>query len=136
MRFRKKPVVIDADVWDLSPNALDFIAFKGWHVDDAKQVHIPTLEGTMIAKPGDWIIRGVNGEYYPCKPDIFAKTYELAEEDIIEALQKALEVGDSYPSELSEGGALQIEALPEFVELMIPGLSRPIKVKMFSDEEE
>ena len=37
---------------------------------------IPTLEGEMIASPGDWIIRGVNGEFYPCKPDIFAKTYD------------------------------------------------------------
>lgn len=39
-----------------------------------------TLEGAMMANIGDWIIRGVNGEYYPCKPDIFEKTYEPAEE--------------------------------------------------------
>lgn len=37
---------------------------------------VPTLEGEMIARPGDWIIRGVKGEFYPCKPDIFAATYE------------------------------------------------------------
>jgi len=40
---------------------------------------IETLEGKMTASPGDWVIRGVKGEYYPCKPDIFEKTYELAE---------------------------------------------------------
>lgn len=39
----------------------------------------PTLEGNMLASKGDWIIRGVQGEFYPCKPDIFAATYELVE---------------------------------------------------------
>lgn len=43
-------------------------------------IMIPTLEGTMEAIPGDWIIKGVNGEFYPCKPDIFEKTYEKVEE--------------------------------------------------------
>jgi hypothetical protein len=43
---------------------------------ERKAIVIETLEGTMIGEPGDWIIRGVNGEFYPCKPDIFAKTYE------------------------------------------------------------
>lgn len=43
--------------------------------------HIHTLEGVMTASPGDYIVRGVDGELYPCKPDIFAKTYEPIEED-------------------------------------------------------
>ena len=47
---------------------------KGLH-----ELHIPTLEGAMTASPGDWIIRGVQGEFYPCKPDIFAETYEPVE---------------------------------------------------------
>jgi hypothetical protein len=59
MKFRKKPVIIEAVRTDI-------------------EVKIETLEGTMIARPGDWIITGVNGERYPCKPDIFEKTYELA----------------------------------------------------------
>ncbi|WP_204664866.1 hypothetical protein [Dyadobacter sandarakinus] len=42
------------------------------------KILIPTLEGVMEASLGDWIIRGVNGEFYPCKPDIFEKTYEPA----------------------------------------------------------
>lgn len=49
-----------------------------WHspYHEADYILIRTLEGTMTANPGDWIIKGVNGEFYPCKPDIFEKTYE------------------------------------------------------------
>ena len=50
----------------------------------AKKVYIPTLEGTMTADIGDYIIKGIKGEFYPCKPDIFEATYELAEKEIIE----------------------------------------------------
>lgn len=46
---------------------------------EAGGVKINTLEGTMLANWGDWIIEGINGEFYPCKPDIFEKTYELVE---------------------------------------------------------
>jgi hypothetical protein len=47
------------------------------HDTDTPYIH--TLEGTMLASPGDWIIRGVRGEFYPCKPDIFAEAYEVAD---------------------------------------------------------
>ena len=57
MKFRKKPVIIEA-----------------YQID--KEFDIETLEGTMHASVGDYIITGVNGERYPCKPDIFEKTYE------------------------------------------------------------
>ena len=57
MKFRKKPVVVDAYQTD-------------------REMNIETLEGVMHAEPGDWIITGVNGERYPCKPDIFEKAYE------------------------------------------------------------
>ena len=60
-KYRKKPVVIDA-----------------WQTD--KEMDICTLEGVMHADVGDWIITGVRGEMYPCKPDIFEKTYEPADE--------------------------------------------------------
>jgi hypothetical protein len=63
MKYRKKPVVIDA-ILNTGP-----------------PVTIKTLEGTMIAETGDWIIMGVKGERYPCKPDIFDMTYEAVEED-------------------------------------------------------
>ena len=59
-KFRKKPVVVEA------------------YQTDKKEV-IHTLEGDMIASPGDWIITGINGEKYPCKTDIFEETYEKVE---------------------------------------------------------
>lgn len=79
MKFRKKPVVIDAEqffpdkarpkgVCDCSPDG------------EFTSPHVHTLEGTSYGlQDGDWVIRGVHGEYYLCKPDIFAETYELAE---------------------------------------------------------
>lgn len=46
----------------------------GWYMETGG-IHIPTMEGVMIASPGDWIIKGIKGEFYPCKPDIFEATY-------------------------------------------------------------
>jgi hypothetical protein len=84
-KFRKKPVVIDAmqltESCDL--NAIrDFlggesdrnIKFSINYIQYTVTIH--TLEGMMTAQPGDWLIKGVKGEFYPCKPDIFAATYE------------------------------------------------------------
>jgi hypothetical protein len=84
VRFRKKPVVIEAMQLDgQSAKVAEWLNSYGCkftaqtHPTDSKKdsLLIETLEGTMIAAPGDWIIRGVEGEFYPCKPDIFAKTY-------------------------------------------------------------
>lgn len=78
-KYRKKPVVIDAVQYRAGEQdaelAGDVIAGRLRYAEDGT-VLIDTLEGTMIARPGDWIIRGVKGELYPCKPDIFAATYE------------------------------------------------------------
>lgn len=84
-KFRKKPVVIEA--WQVSS---DFGGCPKWFTDElGKSVRgsggvpifiIHTLEGEMRAEPGDWVIKGVKGELYPCKPDIFAATYEPAED--------------------------------------------------------
>lgn len=93
MKFRKKPVVIEAVQlnWRNWPEICDFLGIlSARHVDTYSdqcgeeatgwiELTIPTLEGDMIAKHGDWIIKGVKGEFYPCKPDIFATTYEAAE---------------------------------------------------------
>lgn len=79
MRFRKKPVVIEAVKYDgtlLSVESLDGLECSQALTSDT--IQIETLEGTMTANPGDWIIRGVKGEFYPCKPDIFESTYEPA----------------------------------------------------------
>lgn len=84
-KYRKKPVVIDAvqlptTAGVLSEEIVSFLISADWwySTDDTNAIVIHTLEGDMIASPGDWIIRGVNGEFYPCKPDIFEQTYEPA----------------------------------------------------------
>jgi hypothetical protein len=82
-QYRKKPVVIDAwrigvagsppPAWVMS-GVSDFIVRSGGI--GTTGLYIDTLEGTMHAEPGDWVIRGVKGELYPCKDDIFQLTYE------------------------------------------------------------
>lgn len=84
MRYRKRPVVIEA--WKIVPIDIDskipqwlFAAIADHKVCEHDDGYaIQTLEGKMIASPGDYIIRGVQGELYPCKPDIFEQTYEPA----------------------------------------------------------
>jgi hypothetical protein len=91
-KFRKKPVVIDAEQFPghtITGDGIEaLIAFEEWLEPHAKaagkwpmryrgqSLIIPTLEGDHEAKPGDWIIRGIQGELYPCRDDIFAATYE------------------------------------------------------------
>lgn len=88
MKFRKKPVVIEAVQWR-GTNLSEVIELTGLH-ESAKKwswieyvqvvskegLKIFTLEGPLMASVGDWIIKGVKGECYPCKPDIFEATYE------------------------------------------------------------
>ena len=84
MKYRKKPVVIEAIQWDGS-NLDEIKKFTGDHADvkygekDGESIadlFIHTLEGDMHASKGDYIIKGVHGEFYPCKPDVFSQTYE------------------------------------------------------------
>jgi hypothetical protein len=87
MKFRKKPVVIEA-IQYTGENQGEVASFVGKNLPvkihdlgggtqgGVPCLEIETLEGTMLAIPKDWIIRGVSGEFYPCKPDIFDKTYE------------------------------------------------------------
>ena len=83
-KFRKKPVVIDAfqlpGIWDENVDTFhkwsEEVGFTNYVSERDGQLAIETLEGTMVASPLDWIIKGVSGEFYPCKPDIFKKTYE------------------------------------------------------------
>lgn len=87
MKFRKKPVVIEAVQWFRDG---DHPAVFQASIEQAAGVTpgvpwqlcgwIKTLEGGHVVNPGDWIITGVKGEHYPCKPDIFAATYEAVEE--------------------------------------------------------
>lgn len=89
-KYRKKPVVIDAILWDGSVAAAEVVmawlaAFWGKEgsppdkeglVVNSAELVIPTLEGLMTAKRGDYIVKGVQGEVYPCRPDIFDQTYD------------------------------------------------------------
>lgn len=86
-RFRKKPVVIEARQWlpsdmEAAGGVIGWLGAAGADsaivsgLGDNCVLGIRTLEGVMEASPGDWIIRGVQGEFYPCKPDIFEATYE------------------------------------------------------------
>lgn len=99
-KYKKKPVVIEAVqlTWENWSEICDHAGVdpngnqpNGVYVDAEGNTHdhppddgaklglsIPTLEGTMLAVEGDWVIKGVQGEIYPCKPDIFAATYEPA----------------------------------------------------------
>lgn len=84
-KYRKKPVVIDAKQWFFDG---DHSKVHRWKPNDESQLcpkcensmlchgRIEMLEGFHIVSPGDWIIKGVEGEFYPCKPDIFQKTYD------------------------------------------------------------
>lgn len=96
-KYRKKPVVIEAWQWD--GTWFKFETTPGWLLaaqqhwplpngvryrsacnEEDAAVDIATLEGIMTAQEGDWIIRGIKGELYPCKPDIFEATYEPVED--------------------------------------------------------
>ena len=81
MKYRKKPVVVDAVRWNGNnyKEVIDFAEINKIWFDALGNIWISTLEGDMIAKKGDYIIKGVQGEFYPCKPDIFAETYEEVE---------------------------------------------------------
>lgn len=88
-KFRKKPVVIEARHWDgtlvVAHELQEWIARAegvcsvGHGLGHPPELKIVTLEGIHDASPGDWIICGVKGEFYPCKPDIFAATYDTAD---------------------------------------------------------
>lgn len=86
MKYRKKPVVIDAVEWTGANHLITetFMAGSGAYIDYSERklgvIKIPTLEGTMDGTVGDYIIKGVQGEFYPCKPDIFNQTYEPVED--------------------------------------------------------
>lgn len=88
-RFTKKPVTIEAMQFELIDDWLFDKALLRWLDDNGVKyrngsspiyfIAIQTLEGEVVASPGDWIIKGVQGEFYPCKPDIFEQTYQAAD---------------------------------------------------------
>ncbi len=77
MKYRKKPVVIEAILWTGSMQDAEAFGIHECSQElTSTSLQISTLEGVMAASYGDYIIKGVKGEFYPCKPDIFAATYE------------------------------------------------------------
>lgn len=97
MKYKRKSIIVEALQFN-NLNRTEVEAFTGqnlvWELESEaaylagvappiSSLTIPTLEGNMKAMPGDFIIKGVNGEFYPCKPDIFHKSYELVDNIII-----------------------------------------------------
>ena len=91
-KFRKKPVVIEAEPIEILmyKAANDFWSMPEWVVTAYEKgdllftpegIHINTLEGNMLGGPKDWLLKGISGEIYPCKSDIFEKTYEVVENE-------------------------------------------------------
>ncbi len=105
-KYVKQPVTVEAMLWDGAPEGAteiidwildhdgdaDYFAPGEWDGEtDATYIRVRTLEGNMLASPGDYVIRGVEDEFYPCKPDIFRRTYapESEAEEVFEAKKKA-----------------------------------------------
>lgn len=89
-KYKKKPVVIDAVRFSGSSTHVEHIETwmaTGEYIEpeliacDITDMHISTLEGVMTVKPGDYIVKGIKGEFYPCKPDIFEEMYDEVEND-------------------------------------------------------
>jgi len=82
IRFVKKPIIVEAVQlrMDMLETMHKFLGVKNYVMRDGKFI-VKTLEGEHIANIGDWIIKGIAGEFYPCKPDIFEKTYDLIVDD-------------------------------------------------------
>ena len=98
MKYRKKPVVIEAVKWT-GDNYKEICEFVGKELNssiiDNTALIIETLEGNHIASKEDFIIKGIQGEFYPCKPDIFLETYEEVDEiknwdDIVDKIDDAV----------------------------------------------
>lgn len=87
-KFRKKPVVIEAVQYKTGLNAGEVLEFADGSAFMAAshEVYIETKEGRMHISHNDWVIKGVQGEFYPCKPDIFEATYEPVEQSMTPAM--------------------------------------------------
>lgn len=132
MKFQKKPVVIEAVQWT-GQNMHEINAFCGAHIQSVLAVGMPftvgTLEGPHKASVCDWIIRGVKGEFYPCKPDIFEMTYEVLEmTKEREVLQQALEALEALDGCLFHSTkALMDKSIPVIAEPAIAAIRKVLE---------
>ena len=113
MKFRKKPIEIEAIQYTGESRPLlewllyeesGKVSFVPAEQAADRRLVIRTLEGTMIATPGDWIIRGVKGELYPCKPDIFAKSYDPADAPAPLTFDRLAEANDARAKQWNPTG--------------------------------
>ena len=134
--YKKKPVVVEAVQWTGENHAemCEFIDPEVFEIKPKEGLIIHTLEGEHHASPGDYIIKGVNGEFYPCKPDIFAKTYEPAtltptnewvsvEERLPEPGERVLAANGSFVGEAymaSNGAWMRHDGFPWEVDAWMP----------------
>jgi hypothetical protein len=121
--FCKKPTIITAEQLT-AESAVQLAEWcGGQHISSPLEVRVPTLEGTMVAQEGDWIIRGVRGEFYPCRGDIFDETYVPAtdeDEDLVEsliAMSEIIDRGRGIVNVLMLSGAMFSEAATEIQRL-------------------
>lgn len=119
MRYRKKPVVIEAVQYDGNFRCLDIFSINdvgkfivGYEDDGSPYLIIPTLEGGHKCSKGDYVIRGIKGEYYPCKHDFFEMTYERDEPTIIQGPIKNYDAWDEVIDQLGETNKM-IDHVPD-----------------------
>lgn len=131
--YRKKPIVIQAIQWD-GRNTLEVANFMQVNLitkNPLGKAEIETLEGTMNASKNDWIIKGINGEFYPCKPDIFENTY-----DSVDVTESFLDRVIKEKAELAEKTSKLkdfIENNPKFDELT--NINRILLINQFNAME-
>lgn len=95
-KYRKKPVIIEAIQWDASAETWNELQKLGMTDVEPGEMgkecfYINTLEGKMKCEKGDWVIKGVKGEFYPCKPDIFEQTYDKCDSfGVVESLHSVI----------------------------------------------
>jgi len=98
-KYRKKPIVIDAVKWD-GKNRQVVVELEArtacFFLSDQVQIH--TLEGVMYANPGDYIVKGIKGELYPVKPEIFEATYEPVVDEALESALAKVEAPEVVPA--------------------------------------
>ena len=121
MKYRKKPVVIEAVQWNGRNTAeiLDFMSHKNLKLEEGALI-IETLEGDMKASVGDYIIRGVDGEFYPCKPLIFQKTYTAESSvDIGKLAQDLRDLGYDLRTDLCEESLQDLSDAADILDTLV-----------------
>ena len=118
MRYRKKPVEIEALEFT-EENAKDVADWSGGYIgrNDLTAdpyIRLPTLEGIMTANVGDYIIKGVKGEFYPCKPDIFELTYDYVGENINASVMTVTDMVDNEDGSCNIGFEMSYENMKIF----------------------